>query len=443
MGHNGRFRAREYVKAMSINEKEIIEIGQGLIFDVTQELTTILEKRLTPEDGKDWFKATLEFDRSKKGKERDNAKRNLRKLARVDIVTIYNQVLTVKNQAWRSALVMEFNSPNDGEYIFKLIKTVYDSRHIWFHKDKVITEDDLLRLADAIYKLFGNSNHPLGDKCESLLGQLRNNRKIDLAEFSRAFGEKYQALKRQYGFFRTEYTRLAMAQRPSPMISDFIDDDLKLMSREHLMSYLQKTKKQADENLLNGTFFMHVLEREKISNGVNNWLEDITKFFINTLNEYYLRNEKLEIAFQGERIKPTEALQPSEFRDCCNSFMFELSNLVQQAKDFAKEAGSDKCRCALCQIYGPVSEKWFITSFDPLHNWAQEGFNPFVSVEVQFWSTGVERIVTEYLRSFKEMKEFYEISQADIALVCSSIIELFDNLARVLDKLGSGLSFEA
>lgn len=420
------------MKAMSINEKEIIEIGQGLIFDVTQELTTILEKRLAPEDGKDWFKTTLKFDRSKKGKERDNAKRNKRKLAREDIVTIYNQVLTVKNQAWRSALVMEFNLPNDGEDIFKLIETIYRSRHTWFHKDKVITKDDLLPLANAIYKLFVNSSHPLRDKCESLLERLGSDRKIDLAEFSRAFGEKYQELKRQYEFFRAEYTRLAMEQKPSLLISDFIDDDVKLMSREQLMSYLQKTKKQADKNLLNATFFMHALEREKISNGVNNLVEDITKFLLNTLNEYYLRDEKLEITVQGERIRPTKALQPSEFRDCCDLFMFELSNLIQQAKDFAKEAGSDKCRCAVCQIYGPVSEKWFITSLDPLHDLAQEGFNPFVSVEVQFWSTDVERIVTEYLKSFKEMKEFYEISETDIALVCSSITELFNSVERFL-----------
>lgn len=420
------------MKAMSINEKEIIEIGQGLIFDVTQELTTILEKRLAPGDGKDWFKTTLEFDRSKKGKERDNAKRNKRKLAREDIVTIYNQVLTVKNQAWRTALALEFNSPDDGENIFKLIEIVYKSRGTWFHKDKVITEDDLLLLANVIYKLFGNSSHPLGDKCELLLGRLGNDRKIDLAEFSRAFGEKYQELKRQHEFFRAEYTRIAKEYKPSPIISDFIDDDLKSMTREQLMSHLQNTKKRADENLLNGTFFMHALEREKILNGVNNWVEDVSRFLINTLHDYYLADNRLNVTIQGVKTGPVEKLRPSEFRDCCDAFMFELSELIQRAKDFAREAGSDKCRCAVCQIYGPVSEKWFVATLDPLHELAQKSFDPFGRRENQLWSSNIERIATEYLQSFKAMKEFYEITEADIALVCSSITELFTSVERVL-----------
>ena len=336
------------------NENQIQALGYELISEFGDELYKILDKRLTPKFGNDWFLKTLKF---KEGGRRPSSPK--------DVHTIVHQVLTEKNNDWRGAISAEFKLSDYGKYAYRYLENILDSRNKWMHPDDVFSKDHLLHLVKSIHKIFGNRDHPLGDKCEEMLELLRIGEPFNLAMYSRAFGEDYLLALRQNELLRDELMKFRDLTLHPPFITDFPEEELQNASRERLFEIVAQINNERVITEQSRQFFIHHGARESIKGILFKNGYQIMILVNNFLQDNFFADPRVEVRLDGIVGEFTEPLEINHFRDLLQAYLSEVADQIRRIIVLSKEAGSDKCTCKVCEVFGPVGYEWFV-GYDPL-----------------------------------------------------------------------------
>jgi hypothetical protein len=333
-------------------ENQIQTLGYELISEFGDELFKILDKRLTPKFGSDWFSKTLKF---KKGGMRPSSPK--------DVHTIVHQVVTEKNNDWRGAIAAEFQLSDYGKYANKYFQNILDSRNKWMHPDDSFSHDHLRNLVGSIHKIFGNRNHPLGDKCEEIFELLRSGSPFSFAIFSRAFGEDYALALRQNQLLREELMKFRENSLNSPFHGDFIEENLQKASRNELLELVTHINNRLAIAKQDIRFLKHYWESRDISVHLQKIFTQIMILIGFVDEEFFFNRPGVEVKINGELVQFSKPLEKSQLSDLMNAYFSELAFLISRAIALSEEAGPDNCTCKVCETYGPVSDTWF-TSFD-------------------------------------------------------------------------------
>jgi hypothetical protein len=337
---------------MSADEKvenQIQTLGYELIAEFGNELFKILDKHLTPKFGADWFLKTLKF---KKGGMRPSSPK--------DVHTIVHQVVTEKNNDWRGAIAAEFQLSDYGKYAYKYFENILNSRNKWMHPDQNFSHNHLLSLVEAIHKIFGNRNHPLGDKCEEIFELLRSGTPFSFAMFSRAFGEDYLLALRQNQLLRDELMKFRDHTLNSPFNGNFREEELQNATRDELLDLVTQINNRRVVAVQDIFFYRHYGDRAAIRQQLHKNISQ-TAVLIGFLDEdIALNNSRLEVKLDGIPLKFSNPLDISHVRDLVRAYLAELAALISRIIDLSKEAGPDNCICKVCEILGPVCVDWFM-----------------------------------------------------------------------------------
>ncbi len=342
---------------MSTNNKvenQIQTLGYELISEFGDELFKILDKRLTPKFGSDWFSKTLKF---KKGGMRPSSPK--------DVHTIVHQVVTEKNNDWRGAIAAEFQLSDYGKYAHKYFENILSSRNKWMHPDQSFSHDHLLNLVESIHKIFGNRNHPLGDKCEEIFGLIRSGAPFNFAMFSRAFGEDYLLALRQNQLLREELMKFRDETLNSPFNANFLEKELQDATRDELLDLVTQMNNRRVVTLQDLFFYKHYGESAEIRQQLQKNFSH-TRDLIGFLDEeIFFNNSRVEVKLDGNLLKFSKPLDISQVRDLVRAYLSELAALISRIIKLSKEAGPDNCICKVCEICGPVGFNWF-SDYDKL-----------------------------------------------------------------------------
>lgn len=408
---------------MSADEKvenQIQTLGYELISEFGNELFKILEKRLTPKFGSDWFSKTLKF------------KKGVRPSSPKDVHTIVHQVVTEKNNDWRGAIAAEFQLSDYGKYAYKYFENILDSRNKWMHPDDTFSHDHLRSLVESIHKIFGNRNHPLGDKCEEIFELLSSGASFSFAIFSRAFGEDYLLALRQNQLLRDELIKFRENSLNSPFHGNFLEEDLQSASRDELLNLVTQINNRLVIAEQDKIFLKHFWESRDIQVHKEKIFTQIMILLGFADEELFFNRPGVEAKIDGELIQFSKPLERSQLSDLLNAYFSEIAFLISRAIILSREAGPDNCTCKVCEIYGPVSDMWFI-NFDQIpafvnglmFNWRSflgevESFvleellgeamvkmqleNNFSDLEMSYIFPEYQEVLKEYSDEFQEYK---------------------------------------
>jgi hypothetical protein len=331
-----------------LNEKQIQTLGYELLYEFGNELFEILDRRLAPKYGNEWFSKTLKF---RKGGKRASSPR--------DVHTIIHQIVTEKNNEWRGAIAAEFKMPDYGKYAFKYFEKILESRNKWMHPDDVFSKSHLIDLVDPIHKIFGNQNHPLGDKCEEILERLKSGMNFTFAIFSSAFGEEYLLTQRQNQLLRDEILRFRDLTNSKTFKGSYLPEHLEDLKREELLELISQFNNEKVVLVEDLYFYKHFGERADIRASL---IKVFTQFsvLIGMFDEdLFFNNGLVELVLRGEKVNMMPELLDYQKRDLLRAYFTELAELIKRIILFSSEAGPENCVCKVCEICGPVSSSWF------------------------------------------------------------------------------------
>ena len=326
---------------MELTEAQIRALGDEILKDFGQELYEILERRLSARLGKGWFEGSFRT----KSKNKDLAKT---KAGRRDTYTLIHQLVSEKNNDFRGAITKEFKLHDNGEYIITQLKKVIDSRNKWSHPDELFTPEDFLLLLNPIYKILGNRNNQLGDRCEELIRTIHENLPVNFASFSTAFGQDFRSLERNNEILRNDLRKYRLDSLEMHYPGEYLDDDLENLSREELIEYLGKLNNALVSERASTNFYDHSGRVELLNERLNRWrIEFALLFTLFSVDKTidYIEFEDLIMNETGQKWIP---LKVEHSKDLIRSYFAELGKLVREAIDLRTEIGFENCSCHYC-----------------------------------------------------------------------------------------------
>jgi hypothetical protein len=326
---------------MELTEAKIRALGDEILKDFGQELYEILERRLSARLGKDWFTGSFRT----KSKNKDLAKT---KAGRRDTYTLIHQLVSEKNNDFRGAITKEFKLHDNGEYIITQLKKVIESRNKWSHPDELFTPEDFLLLLNPIYKILGNRNNQLGDRCEELIRTIHENLPVNFASFSTAFGQDFRSLERNNELLRTDLRKYRLESLEIHYPGEYLGHDLEDLSREELIEYMGKLNNALASERDSTNFYDHSGRVQLLNEHLNGWRADFTLLVTllsvdKTIN--YIEFEDLITHETGQKWIP---IKLEHSKDLIRSYFAELGRLVKEVIDLRAEIGFENCSCHYC-----------------------------------------------------------------------------------------------
>lgn len=328
---------------MAFSEAQIKAIGMEILYELGETFNEILDRQLGKTQGEDWF------EKSFKTKSK-NRKEALRRSGRKDPHTLLHQITTEKNQDYRAALGKEFKL-GDLKYLQSQLEQITKARNKWSHPDGIFSQEDLLKLIKPIYRVLGNRDYALGERCEELIKSLEKERSGSLSHFSRAFGAEFKSLERSNYLLRQELMRYHDSS---------IEKYFSLRTNEVKNSELSKADlvERIDdyENLL-------VAQEQKRLEKDHNWRD---KYLANKLDRWMVGfflvlrlfdEDAFGVSLQsgdassviGPHFSP---LKKSEISDMLTMSLNELLPLAEELKALRSELGPENCVCYWCELGG-------------------------------------------------------------------------------------------
>jgi hypothetical protein len=326
---------------MELTEAKIRALGDEILKDFGQELYEILDKRLSARLGEGWFQESFRT----KSKNKDLAKT---KAGKRDTYTLIHQLISEKNNDFRGAIAKEFKLHDNGEYIIVQLVKVLEARNKWSHPDELFTSKDFLMLLSPIYKILGNRNNQLGDRCEELIRIINENLPVNFASFSTAFGQDFRSLERNNELLRNDLRKYRLDSLETHYPGEYLDDDLDSLSREELIEFMGKLNNALVSERESTNFYDHSGRDQLLSERLNSWRADfallVTLFSADKVINY-IEFEDLILNETGRKWIPFK-LEHS--KDLIGSYFAELGKLVKAVIDLRAEIGFENCSCHYC-----------------------------------------------------------------------------------------------
>ena len=326
---------------MAFSEAQIKAIGSEILYELGETFNEILDRQLKKTQGEDWFEKSFKT----KSKNREEA---LRRSGRKDPHTLLHQITTEGNAIYRAALGKEFKL-GDLKYLQGQLKQITKARNKWSHPDGIFSQEDLLKLIKPIYRVLGNRDYALGEKCEELIKSLEEERSGSLSHFSRAFGSEFKSLERSNYLLRQELMRYHDSS---------IEKYFSLRTNEVKNSELSKADlvERIDdyENLL-------VAQEQKRLEKDHNWRDKyLAKKLERWMVEFFLLLRLFDEDAFGVSLQSGDAssvigphfspLKKSEISDMLTMSLNELLPLAEELTVLRSELGPENCVCYWCEL---------------------------------------------------------------------------------------------